>query len=94
MSRRSGLGLDHSFRNRRCGTCICAWVAVVRVVLGWGHGCGEWLQGMVAGNGCREWLRGRVAGNGCGECVGGLVQDLSGWGGVMYVCVVSQDYLW
>ena len=26
--------------------------------------------------------------------VGGLVQGLGGWGGVMFVCAVSLDYLW
>ena len=27
------------------------------------------------------------------EWVGGLSQSLGGWGGVMFVCVVSLDYL-
>ena len=35
---------------------------------------------------------GGVAGVG-GEWVGGLGQGLGGWGGVMYVCVVSLDSL-
>ena len=28
-----------------------------------------------------------------GEWVGGLGQGLGGWGGVRYVCAVSQDFL-
>ena len=41
---------------------------------------------------CMCLARGGMGGVG-GEWVGGLGQSLGGYGGVMYVCVVSQDSL-
>ena len=62
---------------------------------------GEWVTGLGLGftNSGGTWgtwdmylCFGCVGGVG-GEWVGGLGQDLGGWGGVMSVCVVSLDYL-
>ena len=77
-----------------CEMCMCLAQGCV------GGEEGEWMRGL--GLGCTNYVgTGRVLdvclcfGCGCvgGKWVGGLDQGLEGWGGVMSVCVVSQDYL-
>ena len=81
-----------------CDMCMCLARGAVGVVEG------EWVTGLGLGftNSGGTWGKwdmclcfgcsgvGGVVG---GELVGGLGQGLGGWGGVMYVCVVSQDSL-
>ena len=74
------------------GMCMC---------LAQGGVGGEWVTGLGLGftNSGGTWGKwglcfgcAGVGGVG-GEWVGGLGQSLGGWGGVIYVCVVSLDYL-
>ena len=80
-----------------CDICMClarggvggvVGVCVTELGLGFTNSGGTWGKwDMCLCFGC-----GSVGGVG-GECVGGLVQGLGGWGDVMYVRVVSLNYL-
>ena len=76
-----------------CAMCMCLARGGV------GDVGGEWVTGLgFTNNSGGTWGKWDMwLCYGCGgvgiEWVGGLGKGLGGWGGVMYVCVMSLDYL-